>query len=222
VRSKTPLQAEKILAAASQLFATHRFHEARMEDIAALAEVGKGTLYRYFKDKEELYLALLARAATGLHDRLHQVLVRVGGPRQQLVAVVEALLGYFDEHPHLFDLIQHAEAMQRPGQEFPWQKTRNETMRLVRDIFRAGQKLGVFAIDEVELAMLMLLGGLRAVVRFGPKPLQAHIAERIVEGFLAGYGAPSGTPSTGERRVVQRLAANGSLPLPLSAASVDS
>ena len=62
MRSKTPLQAEKILAAAAQLFATHRFHEARMEDIAALAEVGKGTLYRYFKDKEELYLALLQRA----------------------------------------------------------------------------------------------------------------------------------------------------------------
>ena len=32
-----------------------------MEDIADLAEVGKGTLYRYFKDKEELYMALLSR-----------------------------------------------------------------------------------------------------------------------------------------------------------------
>src|ERR671923_69581 len=74
VRTRTPQQADRILAAAARLFAGHRFHEARMEDIAALAEVGKGTLYRYFKDKEELYLALLERAAVGLRDRLHTAL----------------------------------------------------------------------------------------------------------------------------------------------------
>src|SRR5437763_4259622 len=85
VRTKTPLQADKILAAASRLFATHRFHEARMEDIAAVAEVGKGTLYRYFKDKEELYLALLERAAAGVQERLGRELAGVTSPREQLV-----------------------------------------------------------------------------------------------------------------------------------------
>ena len=63
VRTKTPAQAEKILGAAARLFATQRFHEARMEDIAAAAAVGKGTLYRYFGDKDQLYRALLVRAA---------------------------------------------------------------------------------------------------------------------------------------------------------------
>src|SRR5262249_24068290 len=125
VRSKTPHQADKILAAAARLFATHRFHEARMEDIAAVAEVGKGPLYRYFKDKEELYLALLERAALSLHDRLAQALAGVAAPREQLVRLVETLLGYFDEQPHVLDLMQHAEALQRAGQQFPWQKTRN-------------------------------------------------------------------------------------------------
>ena len=40
-----------------------------MEDVASAAGVGKGTVYRYFKDKEELYLALLARAADGITRR---------------------------------------------------------------------------------------------------------------------------------------------------------
>src|SRR5437763_3594011 len=87
VRTRTPRQAEKILTAAAQLFATHRFHEARMEDIAALAEVGKGTLYRYFKDKEELYLALLSQAAEGLTARLGEELEGAEGPRARLVGV---------------------------------------------------------------------------------------------------------------------------------------
>src|SRR4051812_3218287 len=104
------MQADKILAAAARLFATHRFHEARMEDIAAQAEVCKGTLYRYFKDKEELYLALLHPAAEGLLRRLQDSMAQSTSPHGQLILVVESLVAYFDEQPHLFDLIQHAEA----------------------------------------------------------------------------------------------------------------
>jgi AcrR family transcriptional regulator len=191
VRCKTPQQADKILAAAALLFSSHRFHEARMEDIAAQAEVGKGTLYRYFKDKEELYLALLARAAEGLQKRLREALEGPGSPREKLVAVVGTLLGYFDEQPHVLDVIMHAEAMQRPGQEFPWQKIRQQTNTLVEDLLKAGKRDGVFAVEDTHLATLMLLGGLRAVLRFGAKPRLADLPERIVTGFLGGYAGPA-------------------------------
>jgi TetR/AcrR family fatty acid metabolism transcriptional regulator len=188
VRSKSPQQADKILAAAAQLFATHRFHEARMEDIAALAEVGKGTLYRYFKDKEELFLALLEQAAAGMEETLARATENEASPREQLVVVVAAILDYFESHPHLFDLIQHAEVMQRAGQAFPWQKVRNQTLGRVKEIFQAGQHEGTFAIDDPDLAALMLLGGLRGVLRFTPRPLPTNLPERIVAGFLGGYG----------------------------------
>jgi AcrR family transcriptional regulator len=187
VRTKSPQQAERILAAAARLFATHRFHEARMEDVAALAEVGKGTLYRYFEDKQQLYLALLDRAATGLRERLREALASLVCPRERLVAIVAGLLGYFDDNPHLLDLIQHAEVMQKPDAEFPWQKTRGETMALVHDVLETGRRAGLFTCDDVDLAVLMLLGGLRAVVRFGKQPREEGLAERIVAGFLGGY-----------------------------------
>src|SRR5947209_9002043 len=99
VRSKSPQQADKILAAAARLFATHRFHEARMEDIAALAEVGKGTLYRYFEDKDELYLALLDRAAEGLSARLGAELEGAAGGRARRVGIGRAVLASFYEQP---------------------------------------------------------------------------------------------------------------------------
>src|SRR5215472_7850945 len=72
LRTKTPLQADKMLDAAGRLFGAHRFHEVRMEDIAAEAEVGKGTIYRYFSDKEELFLALLERSSRQLLARLEE------------------------------------------------------------------------------------------------------------------------------------------------------
>jgi AcrR family transcriptional regulator len=70
MRTKTSLQADKILRAAGQLFGTQRFHEVRMDDIAAQAEVSKGTLYRYFNDKEELFQALVTRSSEDILIRL--------------------------------------------------------------------------------------------------------------------------------------------------------
>ena len=85
MRTKTPQQADKMLDAASRLFATSRFHEVRMEDIAAEAEVGKGTLYRYFMDKDELYFALLTRASRQFLCRLEQSVAQAEGARHRLV-----------------------------------------------------------------------------------------------------------------------------------------
>jgi AcrR family transcriptional regulator len=185
VRTKTLSQAEKILTVAARLFATHRFHEARMEDIAAAAEVGKGTLYRYFHDKEELYTALLSRASEQLSARFEEISQLDQGPVAQLEALVWAVIHYFDEQPHLFDLIQHVEARHLAESQFPWQSTRQLSLRLTRAIFEEGKRTGVFAIEDPELATLLLLGGLRGVIRFGPRPRPADLAARIVNQFLA-------------------------------------
>ena len=191
MRTKTPLQGEKILSVAARLFATHRFHEARMEDIAAAAGVGKGTLYRYFKDKEELYLALLARAADQMAVLLSSDAIQKGEPRRRLEAFVETVLHYFDEHPHLFDLIQHAEALRPPDREFPWQKTRELTIAVVRRILDDGRAAGQFAEVDADLAVMLLLGGLRAVFRFGARPRAPETPRLVVDLFIQGITAPA-------------------------------
>jgi len=205
VRTKTPLQAEKILTVAARLFALHRFHEVRMEDIAATAEVGKGTLYRYFKDKDELYRALLERAAEQVLRRVAESAARPGGPREQLEAFVGALITYFDEQPYLFDLIQHAEMRHHTDADFPWQRARNETIRRSREILTQGREAGLFgSVQDVELAALLLLGGVRAVLRFGGRPRPPDLARRVVDQFcagIAGRGGPAGAPWAGHPRV---------------------
>src|SRR5438270_9573836 len=113
-----------MLDAAARLFGMQRFHEVRMEDIAAEAAVGKGTLYRYFSDKDELYLALLERASREYLERLQEEKARAEGAREQLQAVVAAIITFFDQQPHLLDLIQRAEVLRDPKRAFPWQKTR--------------------------------------------------------------------------------------------------
>jgi AcrR family transcriptional regulator len=190
VRTKSPLQAEKILDAAAGLFACQRFHKARMEDIAAAAEVGKGTIYRYFKDKEELYLALLERAATGISGRLAEETGQAQGIHPRLEGVVRAILGYFDENPHLFDLIQHAEAMSQPQALLSWHRWRDEVTGRVRTIFEEARQCDAFSIDDPQLVALLFLGSLRSIIRFGPRPRPADLPRRIIDVFLHGAAAP--------------------------------
>jgi AcrR family transcriptional regulator len=207
VRTKTPLQAEKILTAAARLFATQRFHEARMEDIAAAAAVGKGTLYRYFRDKDQLYHALLVRAAEQLTARLHEEVGRAAGPRARLEALVAAIIRFFDEQPHLFDLIQHAEVTQGPGDDFPWQEARAEAVRLVQQVFAEGRESGVFRVEDPDLAVYLLLGGVRSVIRFTPRPRAGDLPRRIVDHFLQGAAREDGEVGRQDRRTAQALRA---------------
>lgn len=174
-----------MLDAAARLFGNQRFHEVRMEDIAAEAAVGKGTIYRYFSDKEELYLALLARSSRQYVERMREKVVGTAPARSRLEAMVEHIIAFFDEQPHLLDLIQRAEVLR--GVNTPWQQARDEAFRLVRDVFRAAEEQGEFVVRDPDLAALMLLAGLRGILRFGKQPRPKDLARRVVDGFLHGY-----------------------------------
>ena len=190
MRTKTPQYSEKMLEAAGRLFGTRRFHEVRMEDVASEAEVSKGTLYRYFRDKEEMYLALLGRASRQFIAELRSRADAAHTARSRLIALVDAIVEFFDDQPHLFDLIQRAEIRRELGEAFPWQEARDVTLRLAQEVFEQGQDEGEFAILRPELAALMLLGGLRAVIRFGP-PRHAGLARDLVNDFLEGAAGRS-------------------------------
>lgn len=184
MRTKTPELDQRILDVAAELFAGNHFHAVRMEDISAQADVGKGTLYRYFRDKEELYLALLSRAADQIQERIREVTARERDPVAQLEALIATALDFFDEQPHIFELIQQAEASR--GTNHPWQKARDGIIKEVMKLFEEGKRQGVFVVREPLISALIMLGGVRAVIRFGPKPHSAQLAKHIVHTVLHG------------------------------------
>lgn len=184
MRTKKPEQAERMLDAAARLFGTHLYHQVRMEDVASVAGVGKGTLYRYFDDKDELYLALLERARDQLDERIRLGVESAQQPIQKLEALASAVLEFFTEQPHVFELILRGDAER--GSRTPWQKLRTGAIQLVLDLFRLAQERGDFTVADPQTAALILLGGLRALVRFGPKPHPPDLAARYVRSVLFG------------------------------------
>ena len=189
MRTKTPELDQRILDAAARLFAGNHFHAVRMEDIAVEANVGKGTLYRYFRDKEELYLALLSRAADQIEERTEDVATDDDtDPIDKLEALVDVILQFFDEQPHIFELIQQAEASR--GTNHPWQPARDAVIKQVIGLFEEGKYRGHFTVHDPGVTALVLLGGVRAVIRFGPKARPPRMARQLVRTVLFGATNP--------------------------------
>ncbi|MBE0502123.1 MAG: TetR/AcrR family transcriptional regulator [Desulfuromonadales bacterium] len=87
-------KADVILQAALEQFAENGFHCSPISQLAALAGVGVGSIYRYFKDKDELVHAVFARVDATLRNALVQALDDSLSDQQQFVQLVTQLMHY--------------------------------------------------------------------------------------------------------------------------------
>jgi len=88
-----------ILAAAEIEFATHGFTAARTESIAARANVVKGMIFHYFKNKEGLFAAVLEQAYLPFSEALDQSVDENLSATDALLTFIDRLLAAMAEKP---------------------------------------------------------------------------------------------------------------------------
>jgi AcrR family transcriptional regulator len=161
-------KAEQIRKAAEKLFATGRFHEITLDEICKRAGVGKGTIYRYFEDKEDLlYQVILA----GLDE--HVEAVRFIGeyeddpPTSGLRKVARCTADFFTERSALFGLM-HGEQLRgstRRGKVWKqWRAKSRVVVDVVAGFIEKGIQSGLYASPLSAVATAELFG---AMIRAG-------------------------------------------------------
>jgi AcrR family transcriptional regulator len=95
---------EEILDAAARLFAERGYAETDVDSLAALLEVGKGTIYRYFPSKRDLFLAAVDRGMQRLGAEVDEQVSQVADPLERIVEAIRAFLAWFDRHPEMVEL----------------------------------------------------------------------------------------------------------------------
>src|SRR5258705_6389518 len=105
---------QRILAAATAVFAERDFHEVHVDEVAARAGVGKGTLYLYFPTKDDLR----AIALRGSLDRIAADVERAAEADAPLAETLEEIvlcvLRFFWRRRHLLTQVQRFEQQRRP------------------------------------------------------------------------------------------------------------
>lgn len=101
---------DRILKAALTLFAERGFHGTAVPEVAKLADVGAGTIYRYFSDKEHLVNAVFRRCKNKLKDYLISDINLEADTRLVFHQFWQSLCRFAQENPtdfHFLELQDH-------------------------------------------------------------------------------------------------------------------
>ncbi|HXJ33039.1 MAG TPA: TetR/AcrR family transcriptional regulator [Candidatus Eisenbacteria bacterium] len=187
-RPPTPGLREAILAAAQGVFTRRDYHEVQMDGVARACGVGKGTIYRYFRTKRELYLAVMFGGIERLRAELEAAVRTRESPVAKIEHVVRRTLGYFWDQRHFFALIHRNE--HRPDDDArDWVLQRARLVRPVQSAIDQAIAGGHVRRMDSRLATEMLFGMMRAASRYRGRDddLETLVAT-VVDVFLHGTG----------------------------------
>lgn len=105
-RPSTPFLRERILQSAAELFADREFDLVLIDEVAAHAGVGKGSVYRQFKSKEELYAAVVIDGFTELQREIRSALAGCTSMRDQTTTIIRHTLKFFWTRRQFFALLR--------------------------------------------------------------------------------------------------------------------
>lgn len=187
-----PEKREKIMRAAEALFSRGRFHEVTMEDVARRAGVGKGTLYRYFKDKDDLFLEV---ALSGYDDLCSMVRARTAAAGDFRTCLLDACARISEFHRsrrQLMGMMQAEErrALHRRGRARErWMARRRQLIDALGAVLNAGRDEQAIRPDvPVEALASCLLGLLRVRGHSARSGAAVLTHETLVDLFLNGAG----------------------------------
>ncbi|RLC33662.1 MAG: hypothetical protein DRH32_00600 [Deltaproteobacteria bacterium] len=188
---------KQILDAARSVLYENGLAGASITRIAGLAELGVGTIYSYYQNKEEIFIALQQEGLKLLCAKLKAIDAAMTAPVEKLKQYAAAYLDFSRNNREYFDIINYF--LTSPEVMFPKPlKDRidshgNNILQIVAGTIEDGIGAGLFAdLDAARYAMI-LWGTLHGMLQF--RKMQntmlkgvnyEHLYEQSVENFIRG------------------------------------
>lgn len=187
-----------ILTAALELIAEHGARDLRMDDVADRAHVGKATIYRRYRSKDELVTAAVAALVSEIK------IPDTGSTRGDLFALMRDAVDIYSRSVEAAAMPSLVDAMSRDA----------ALARTVREGFLAGRRAALAAVLErgiergdlradldLELALDVLGGPLFYRLLITGGSIDRQLADGVVELILRGFGRAR--PSTPKKAVAR-------------------
>ena len=199
---KTADKRERILDAAIKVFAKEGFYNARVSQIAELAGVADGTIYLYFKSKDDLLIQLFEDRVERINEKVREAIARKASAVDQLELFISLYFDFIAQDRALAEVIT-VELRQSSKfiKEYKNPKFA-DFLRILGGLVEEGQKRGELRADFAPpLVARALFGALDEIARAhlarGGKSFELGVAKKQLSSlFLAGLAvvSPGGKP----------------------------
>lgn len=180
----------EILDAATAVFAEHGFAAADVQEIADKTGVGKGTVYRYFPSKEELFLATVDHGMRRLKTAVDTSIADIEPPLERVAEGVRAYLAFFDANPEIVELLIHERAHFRDRTKPTYFTHRDANMGPWQELFRQLIDDGVvrdLPVERITDFVSDVVYGTMFTNHFaGRKKSPAHQCEDVLDMLFRG------------------------------------
>ncbi len=158
---------EAILAAAARVFSRKSFYEATLEEIATEAELAKGTLYNYYKDKPDIFGSLMMRGQIEFQENLVRAIGEGGTLENMVRRVIETSLYTMNDHKYMFRMIltagEHLSDNFRSQMMKTWQKRVDLAAGTLADALAAMPETHGLTSEERVAGAYLILASVRSL-----------------------------------------------------------
>ena len=179
----------RILDVACRLFLRKGFRATAVSDITARLEVGKGTFYFYFSDKDELFLECAPRIFQALFSEKWEALRRERDPVRRLALRAEAVLPVLDKFCAILALAREALNSPEPRIRDMGRQTIASIGQPLEDDLSKGMARGLIRPLDPKATSMMLVGimeSLQYLQAVGVKLSAAQLREAVSKLLLSG------------------------------------
>ena len=189
-----PAKHEAIMEHAILIFAADGYARADVQAIADAAGVGKGTVYRYFGSKLELFYACTLEIGKRVDERVADAIDQIDSPLEKIRTALEIYADFFDESPDYLELWVQDRAEFRGVMPESHYQYHNKQIDGFADILQqavdAGEIWPVVARKTVITMANLFLGNLVYTCCYGfpegSKQTAADMAKHAMDVFLRG------------------------------------
>jgi AcrR family transcriptional regulator len=190
MRLKAPQRREQLMEVATKLFARHGYEATTTWAIAEAAGVTEPILYRHFKSKQELFVAIVREMSDQTLDEWRQLIDGVADPAQRIRRVAEEFPGHIKKLADAYHVIHGALSTSRDAKVL---KVMREHYKQIEEFFvgiiTEGQKTGIFHKNmdpRVPAWQLINTGIGYAMVALNLTQFDHSLIEQAIEFILRG------------------------------------
>lgn len=157
-----------ILDAAFELFLSKSYHDTKIIDIAEAAGIGKGTVYEYFKSKDEIFCELIQTKVADPYHRLQQLVIQEETAENKLKQYVTFELHHvaqFSFHKSMFaEGALRSDIFQNPKLRKMIHQLMNLKLSILRGIIEEGIQKKEFSPVNPVLAAVTIIGSISSFI----------------------------------------------------------